>query len=279
METVTTEFGCSTLYLCQVSPNVSCGACCGLYNVADPTPLALEAMLVRRTKWFATVPRSVAGIDAFKAQVEGSESPERPFPDFHHCPFLGMIEDTGRRVGCLLHPLANGNAGLDWRGLSHYGGMACRTYFCPSVQHLPARWLNALQQSMDHWYLHGLMVTEQRLLSVFFESLEHRIGRRIDPSDFSDSTGTSQLFQTFATLKLDWPFRRKSAPGVCNYFFEDGQYQRPAVERTTGKIPVSPFEKIFQELDSGFSSTSQLQEAEACIEELFRKIGGLLSGR
>ncbi|MCB2148706.1 MAG: hypothetical protein KQI81_19660 [Deltaproteobacteria bacterium] len=278
-ENLTPDAVTHTVYLCQVSPNVSCGACCGLYNVADPDPRALEVMLRRRTQWFADVPRTVAGIDAFKARVEGIEPQERPFPDFHHCPFLGMIEDTGRRVGCLLHPLAPGNHGLDWRGLSYYGGMACRTYFCPSVRHLPVRWMTAVRQSMDHWYLHGLIVTERRLLSAFFKELENRIGRPVNESDFSDGSDTALLFRTFATLKLNWPFRRKGAPGVCNYFFEDGQYLRPAVGKTADGIPASSFETIFRELDSGFSSTREIHDAAERIEDIFRRIEGFLSAR
>lgn len=46
-----TDTDCQTVYLCQAGPNVSCD--CGLYNVADPSAEALEAMLVRRTRWFA----------------------------------------------------------------------------------------------------------------------------------------------------------------------------------------------------------------------------------
>lgn len=275
-ENLTIDMVPNTVYLCQVSPNVSCGACCGLYNVADPDPRALETMLLRRTQWFADVPRTVAGIDEFKAHVESIEPQERPFPDFHHCPYLGMIEDTGRRVGCLLHPLANGNHGIDWRGLSYYGGMACRTYFCPSVRHLPARWLTVVRQSMDHWYLHGLIVTERQLLAAFFEELENRIGRQINKPDFSDFTGTSPLFSTFAALKLSWPFRRNGAPGVCNYFFEDGQYIRSTVGRTTGAIPAPPFETIFRELDSGFSSTKEVDAAEAQVEAIFQRLTRLL---
>ena len=95
MDTPTTDMDGSTVYLCQISPKVSCGACCGLYNVADPSYQALEAVLMRQTQWFADVPRTVAGIDAFRIRVEGSEPQERPFADFHHCPFLGMIADTG----------------------------------------------------------------------------------------------------------------------------------------------------------------------------------------
>lgn len=225
-------------------------------------------MLMRRTRWFAAVPRTVAGIDAFKASVEGTEPQLRPFPDFHHCTFLGMIEDDGRRVGCLLHPLAKGNEGLDWRGLSYYGGMACRTYFCPSVRHLPARWLTTVHQSMVHWYLHGLVVTERRLLAALFTELENRLGRVIDTADFSQPVPAAALLKTLTALKLNWPFRRRDAPGVCNYFFEDGLYRRPAVKRKGETIPVSRFEVILQELDSEFSSADRIEVAEATIEGL-----------
>ena len=214
------------------------------------------------------MPRTVAGIDAFKASIEGTEPRQRPFPDFHHCAFLGMIEDAGRRVGCLLHPLARGNGGVDWRGLSYYGGMACRTYFCPSVRHLPVRWLTAVRQSMDHWYLHGLVVTERRLLAALFTELENRMGRVIDTADFSEPVRAAALLKTLTTLKLNWPYRRRGAAGVCSYFFEDGLYPGPAVNRRTKTIHASRFEELFQELDSGFSSVGHIKDAEAMIEGL-----------
>lgn len=256
------------VYLCQVGAHVSCGACCGLYNVAEPSPENLEALLKRRTRWFAEVPRTVAGIDAFRDRVASAEPGKRPFPDFHQCPFLGMIGDDGRRVGCLLHPLAAGNAGLDWRGLSYYGGMACRTYFCPSVQQLPARWLTAVRQSMDHWYLHGLIATERRLLTEWFTHLEQRLGRPIASDDFSSDPAAEALRAAFTTLKRIWPFRRPDAPGVCNYFFEDGQYPRPEVNVGKKRISSSPFGAIFRELDSGFSSPSEVKTAEEKIEAM-----------
>jgi len=264
------------VYLCQVSPNVSCGACCGLYNVADPSPQSVEAMLVRRTRWFADVPRTVAGIDAYKARVEGSEPGERPFPDFHHCAFLGMIEDEGRRVGCLLHPLAKGNAGLDWRGLSYYGGMACRTYFCPSVRKLPAPWLAALRSSINHWYLHGLIVTERRLLAAFFQEVERRIGRCIQATDFTIGSRPSRCLEEFAGLKIRWPFRRRNAPGVCNYFFEDGLYPRPELKTATDDANLPPLDAIFRELDSGFASPSDRKRGEQILESLFERMAQTL---
>lgn len=258
----------AAVYLCQVGRQVSCGACCGLYNVADPSPENLEALLTRRSRWFAEVPRTIAGIDAFRSRVTSAESDRRPFPDFHHCPFLGMIEDGGRRVGCLLHPLAVGNAGVDWRGLSHYGGMACRTYFCPSVRQLPARWLAAVRRSMDHWYLHGLIVTERRLLAEWFTHLEKRLGRGIDAHDFSSGPAAVVFRNTFTVLKRHWPFRRPDSPGVCNYFFEDGQYPRPEVRVAGKRISSSRFGVLFRELDSSFPSPSDVRAAEEKIDAM-----------
>ncbi len=264
---------CQSVYLCQTGPNVSCGACCGLYNVADPSAGALEAMLLRRTRWFKDVPRTVADLDAFKARVEATEEQRRPFPEFHHCPYIGMIEDEGRRVGCLLHPLANGNRGVDWRGLSYYGGMACRTYFCPSMKNLPSRWLFALRNGLDHWHLHGLIVTERRLLSAFFKIIEDRLQSPIDPADFSAPSQASELLKTFAGLKLNWPYRRRDAQGMANYFFEDGLYPRPEVMRGDSTLSPSPFETIFRELDSDFVDHEQQQTAEKILNGI---IDGML---
>lgn len=272
-----TDTDTQTVYLCQVGPDVSCGACCGLYNVADPSPEGLERMLLRRSRWFADVPRTVAGMDAFMARVERSEPPDRPFADFHHCPFLGMITDGGRRVGCLLHPLAKGNDGIDWRGLSYYGGMACRTYFCPSVRNLPARWLTAVRQSMRHWYLHGLIVTERGLLTGFFSELELRLGRPVDSGDFSSQPTAKALRDAFTALKLQWPFRRPDAVHVGNYFFEDGLYQRSPVERENTSIPQSRCEKIFQELDSRFRSTADLRDAEKWLFTNIDRLAAMLT--
>jgi hypothetical protein len=262
----------STVYLCQIGPDISCGACCGLYNVADPSRENLEAMLLRRTRWFAETARDVAAMDAFKARVEKAESGQRPFPEFHHCAFLGMIEDRGRRVGCLLHPLAKGNHGVDWRGLSYYGGMACRSYFCPSVRQLPARWLNALRAGMNNWYLHGLIVTERRMLHAFFEELESRLGRCLRESDFSGNDKAVQLLRRFARLKATWPFRRRQAAGVCNYFFEDGLYPRSAVGFPGNSKSPASFGILFRELDSGFSSSGERQQAEQILEDLFERM-------
>ncbi len=88
------------IYLCQVNEKISCGACCGLYNVADASFDALTAMLSKRRDVFEDVHRDVDSILDSKRQVEAVESPHGPFPKFYHCPFLGLIGPKRSRVGC-----------------------------------------------------------------------------------------------------------------------------------------------------------------------------------
>lgn len=264
------------VYLCQVNESVSCGACCGLYNVTGLSRRSLETLMARRSEIFSGVPRTVDAIDDFQKAIAGWTPRERPYPRFHHCPFLGLIGDNGLRVGCLLHPAAPGNDGIDWRGLSYYGGLACRTYFCPTARRLPSTWLHVLRQTMEDWYLYGLVVTERRLLTGFFEELEKRIGRPIEAADFTIASEAAARFREFAELKMSWPFRRRDAPGPCNYFFENGEYPRPSVQRSGINIPLSRYENIFRELDSGFSVLGDQQQAERLLDLLFDRLQVLL---
>ena len=124
------------IYLCQANKEISCGACCGLYNVADPSYESIMEKLTWRTDTFLHVKRDMDAILAFKEEVEDREPQERPFPEFHHCPYIGLVGKEHSRVGCLLHLLLDENKSIDFRGLSFYGGMACRVYFCPTHYHI-----------------------------------------------------------------------------------------------------------------------------------------------
>lgn len=257
------------VYLCQVNEHVSCGACCGLYNVDGLSQQFLEGMLRQRTEQFARVLRTADAIEEFGVKMEGWSPRKRPYPDFYHCPFLGLIGENSGRVGCLLHPAAKGNDGKDWRGISYYGGMACRTYFCPTARQLPASYLRVLRQSMDHWYPYGLIVTERQLISAFFREVEGRLGHPLQAADVATASNVAAVLRKFADLKIAWPYRRKEVPGPCNYFFENGAYSRSPVMRQRGDIPPSRYEDIFRELESGFSSKEDLHRAEALLQDLF----------
>jgi len=258
-------------YLCQVSETVSCGACCGLYNLPNLSREKLDILLSKRTEAFASVPRTEDGIFEFQRSNKGPHRLSRPFPGFHHCPFLGLIGGEKSRVGCLLHPAATGNNGLDYRSLSWYGEQACRTYFCPATNKLPTVYQSILMQTIDDWYVFGLIVTEHALVTAYFKEVESRLGRHIVVSDYAENIEAADAFREFAELKSQWPYRRDDFPGPCNYFFENGLYPRPSVFRKTPDIGLSSYENILKELDAGFSSAKEIAAADQLLDELFLK--------
>ena len=259
------------IYLCQVSETVSCGACCGLYNLPNLSREKLEVLLLKRTEAFALVPRTEDGIYEFKRRNKAPHRLLRPFPGFHHCPFLGLIGGEKSRVGCLLHPTVPGNNGVDYRSLSWYGEQACRAYFCPATNKLPIVYKSILIHTIDNWYVFGLIVTEHALVTAYFKEMEFRLGRHITVSDYTQNIRAMDALREFAELKTKWPYRRNDSPGPCNFFFENGLYPRKGVFRKTLDIPPSSYKRILRELDSGFSSAKEIAAADQLLDDLFIK--------
>jgi len=257
------------IYLCQVSATLSCGACCGLYNLPDLSREMLEELLSRRSEDFASVARTDEEIFAYQRRNRAPHRLSRPFPQFHHCPFLGFIGSEGKRVGCLLHPKAPGNNDIDYRSLSWYGELACRTYFCPSTRKLPEIYKAILIENINDWYDFGLIVTEYALVTEYFRELESRLERPITPGDYTGNQSATHSLREFVQLKSRWPYRRDDSPGPCNFFFENGLYPRPEVFRAKDDIPVSRFEQILKELETCLTSVQQLEAAELFLDDLF----------
>lgn len=257
------------VYLCQVSEQVSCGACCGLYNIADISRRTLESMLLFRTKTFKTLPRTVDAILKFKQEIENHELQARPFPEFHHCPFIGLIGDDRSRVGCLLHPLAEGNEGIDFRGLSYYGGLACRSYFCLTCRELDRVYKQIVRELCDDWFLYGLIITETTLLKALFEEIEHRVTSPLTPHAILGHPHRRKALRALLQLKLDWPFQAPDRRNPCNYFFEDQLYRTPPLTYEHLGCPPSRYDVILKELNSKFKSGGELCRAEAILDRLF----------
>lgn len=260
------------VYLCQAGESMSCGACCGLYNCARASRGALEELIAWRTAEFREVPRTADAITEFQVKMERRDPRPRPYPDFYHCPFLGFIGARHSRVGCLLHPQADGNHGIDYRGLSFYGGMACREYFCPTYRNLPAAYKEIVMAVCSDWYTYGLVITEERMLAGFFGEVEHRLGRSLAAADIQSSPGARSAVADFLELKLSWPFRRPNWNGVGNYFFDDNRYPPPAVDYARIGAERSPHDIILRELSSAFDSSGELKAAETLIERLLERV-------
>jgi hypothetical protein len=254
------------IYLCQVSESVSCGACCGLYNLPDFSRDALVNALETRSHDFVNVPREVSEIIRFGEMVCRQTHKNQPFPEFHHCPYVGLIGHKQNRIGCMLHPMAKGNNGVDFRGLSYYGGMACRIYFCPVSKHLPERIKNIVRACFDNWYEYGLIITEFNLIGAFFQEIEIRLGTSLY-LDMIPPEALLKIYQLL-TLKLNWPFRDPQWT-IVNYFFEDRKYIPPVIKYQTIQVNPSRYHAIFQELGSKFSSSESMYQAEEILDIYF----------
>ena len=265
------------VYLCQVSKEVSCGACCGLYNIPDLSRSGLTSLLLRRTAELRKIPRTENDLDNFALRELRRIGDDKPYPNFHHCPFLGLIGPEQSRVGCLLHPLVPENNGLDLRGYSYYGAAACRLYFCPSYSHMPARFKRIMQVAAPDWYLYGMLITEHRLVNALFSKIEEMLARRLTQADLKDHDRARQAIQPLLTLKETWPYRSASSPGPCHYVFEDGEYMRPGTQYPREAQEGSPFASIWEELDSAFDSLEALHQAEADLETLLSSLVQVLS--
>ncbi|MEW5733209.1 MAG: hypothetical protein AB1921_00045 [Thermodesulfobacteriota bacterium] len=249
------------VYLCQVREGLSCGACCGLYNVADPSREYLSSELARRTEEFAGLPRTENAIDAFSREtLERRNIYRRPYKEFYHCPFLGLVGEGRDRPGCLLHPLAAGNDGKDLRGLSWYGAMACRTYFCPSHGGLSPRYALAVRESCDDWHLYGLAVTETAMLECFFAQVEKRLPALVAPERFREDLRAREALLKFLRLKVSWPHRLPGENRLANYFFNDGLYPRPKVPYALLGTQPSDLDPVLSALCSFFPDRESLED-------------------
>jgi hypothetical protein len=258
--------------LCQVNDHVSCGACCGLYNVPVASRNALVQILKTRTKQFKTTPRTVDAIFQFKKQVEMREVQNRPMPDFHHCPFLGLIGPEHATIGCLLHPQAAGNNGMDFRSVSYYGGMTCHIYFCPSTRLLPLRYKQIVRSVLDDWYLYGLIVTETRLLIAIFEELEDRMNRPLYAEDFTTHRACREALKHLFLLRVSWPFRSPDNHRLANYFFNNHRYVRPAIQPPSNGKSISRYRQILEELETDPTSEQTLRQAEMYLDDRFKLV-------
>lgn len=258
------------IYLCQVNENVSCGACCGLYNLADPSRETLSRILAHRTLLFKAVSRDADAIEAFGRQMAAEVNGNQPFPEFHHCPYLGLVGAEQSRVGCLLHPLADENNGADFRGLSFYGGLACQAYFCPSCSRSSRLLKDLIRRAATDWYNYGLIITEVDLLCALYDRLRSD-GTAGGPA-LNGGEKCLEAGRNLLELKITWPFQKNPVTDRVNYFFKDNLYAKPAVHYGDAAVSGSRHDEIFKNLVSTFDTADQLQQAETMIDNLIEEI-------
>lgn len=166
--------------LCRPDSSKSCAACCGLYNVADGTRVTLQKTLANRTDRFRDVQRTPDALNRFETEIRALEATQPHDEVIHVCEFAGFVDDHQRSVGCMLHPCAPDNEGVDLRGMCHYGSMACKSFHCPAWEELPTLHKQIVTDIVDDWHLYGLVITDVDFILSLFELTEDCLGATLD---------------------------------------------------------------------------------------------------
>ncbi|MCW7456795.1 hypothetical protein ND856_00475 [Leptospira bandrabouensis] len=114
--------------------NVSCGACCGLFNL-KLQPKEFKTLLLERTSEFqSTVDFEVR--HTFPIYRKERETKEVFIPKkdemTYNCPFLGYVDSAKQRIGCMIHPIFTGDPKS--QNFSFYGASICQAYDCKNKE-------------------------------------------------------------------------------------------------------------------------------------------------
>ncbi|TGL08506.1 hypothetical protein EHQ43_05565 [Leptospira bouyouniensis] len=114
--------------------NVSCGACCGLFNLKLTTKEYTNLLLERTNEFKKTVDFSIR--HSFPIYRKDRETKEGSIPKkdemTYNCPFLGYVDETKHRIGCMIHPIFTGDPKS--QNFSFYGTSICQAYDCKTKE-------------------------------------------------------------------------------------------------------------------------------------------------
>ncbi|MDD3473655.1 MAG: hypothetical protein PHS86_12800 [Syntrophaceae bacterium] len=216
--------------ICRPNNKVSCAACCGIYNVIDASAELMTHEMRRRSSLFARVTRHVDDMVNFKAFISETSRLRQLDPDIHVCEFIGFLDPHELIVGCMLHPCSTGNGGTDFRGLCHYGAMACKAFYCPAWKQLNQGMRKTVAMIVPDWRAYGLIITDLAYLSGMTRLVEGATGRSPGPLMMTDPKIKQQL-SNLLMLKVNWPFASDTGIRQSNYYLtgplEKAQDQDP----------------------------------------------------
>jgi hypothetical protein len=250
------------IVLCQPDEYKSCGACCGLYNYVDSTRESLTQRLRARTKRFRKMVKNPGDVKYYAAATFAEEDFKKRYEVIYCCEYLGFLDETEKKVGCLLHPLQN--SGLDLRAGSFYGQETCAGHLCPSHHFIPGNQAQILLKIIDEWYLYGLCLTDIDLVTDYFRRLADRIGEELKPEVF-DNPSLKNIAREFFNWKINWPFRSDETNRLGKYYFDGSQYMISYIDYAKFGREISPLDRIFMSLSSTFANAQEMEAAEDLI--------------
>jgi len=175
----------------------------------------------------------------------------------------------------MLHPLVLGNNGIDWRGLSFHGGMACQGFLCSSFRELRRAEKRVLLSIVQDWYLYGLVVSDAGYVKSFFHLAAKKLRNRIDMAKLL-TPPASTLVHEFFNWKIDWPYRNRDSnpPRLTDLGFS--KTKQRGSRRDSARESLACMDLMFESLGSEFRSQRERQDAEWEVDHLFSRLQGVM---
>jgi len=259
--------------LCQ-REGASCGACCGLYNRQDLSRAGVERLLRRRTRVLAETPPTPEAFRDAAARLGNHE--EAPlFPSVRICSFLGYLDASESRIGCLAHPLSTG--GVDLRDCGVYDARTCGAFFCPSHSWLSEEEAEIVAQTCaGDPYLYGLAVTDVPFLRAALQGVARLAGRSVGRRNLDNERFRAALRRLFA-------LKEELTPGSEGLFgaFQAGADGEPIPRMidyaVLGRGAASPYDEILRCVGADPRSGNDLEvledEVRTRLESCARALG------
>jgi hypothetical protein len=173
--------------------------------------------LTIRTALFRDTQRTPDALERYSAAIQELQKEPPLDRAIHVCEFAGFLDADGRIVGCMLHPSAPGNCGIDLRGLCYYGSLACTSFFCPAWDQIPPEYKAILVELLEDWHIYGLVASDAGFAVSLFRALEDSVGEAVD-QDRLFSGPAPVILREMLAWKDSWPFRGVSTKRQSQYY-------------------------------------------------------------
>ncbi len=251
--------------LCQPDGKKSCAACCGLYNDANSNRDFLASRLSERTALFRETRRNIESIIEYQERVRDLEYVSPVIPEIYICEFTGYLADDLNTVGCMLHPMAPGNNGSDWRGLCHYGALACKTFFCPACEDLSASQAKVFMEIIDDWHLYGLVITDINFCAGIFDYLSFKKSRRIGAQDILKNKRACDYLYGLCSLKVSLGASFGTDVRQSRYFVKKDN----PLDRNSPEINLT---HIIQGVTGGYNVEGPNYACDGAVKEILSRL-------